>query len=526
MQQAGGGTCASQQQQQMEERVLRFLRGVQHRIQAAAEGAAPPAWHTFPTQQAAFDLADSEPGLEVYSVEQGPAGRRRFIATSRSEFWRRYRDMLPQHRHLYEIIRQGAPCHLYFDLEFVPAENPARDGVAAVDGLLSLVREQLRASFQLDMQDSWVLELDSSTEAKFSRHVVVRLPDAAFASNAHVGAFVLQLCSDARQRRHEDARCAALIVNKEGGEEALLVDTAVYTRNRAFRLYLSSKWGKQAVLESTSRFGGAGLTMQECFEAALVTNVPPEAGLLRCFEETAEEAAAATAGGASASAAAQLRSLARREASSASHVCYGPLPYTGLEDFVNSVCCEGGVQGRVRSWLRLEDPGQPPLLCINVQGNRFCGNIGRAHKSNGIFYVVDVRSGSWCQRCYDPDCRHYRSPLTPLPPHILALWQQHPPLPTTPAAATDVRQHQRYGNLPLRALVTEAASSEAADDSLMLQALEEYEQTGVLQPPAQQQVAQQQPAQQQAEQLQSADDHLLLQALLQYEAGTGQASGR
>jgi hypothetical protein len=51
----------------------------------------------------------------------------------------------------------------------------------------------------------------------------------------------------------------------------------------------------------------------------------------------------------------------------------------------------------------------------------------------------------------------------------------------------------------------------------MLQALEEYEQTGVLQPPAQQQ---------QAEQLQSADDHLLLQALLQYEAGTGQASGR
>lgn len=56
----------------------------------------------------------------------------------------------------------------------MPAENPARDGVAAVDGLLSLVREQLRSSFQLDMQDSWVLELDSSTEAKFSRHVVVR----------------------------------------------------------------------------------------------------------------------------------------------------------------------------------------------------------------------------------------------------------------------------------------------------------------------------------------------------------------
>lgn len=34
-------------------------------------------------------------------------------------------------------------------------------------------------------------------------------------------------------------------------KQALVVDEAVYTRNRAFRLYLSSKAGKQATLECT-----------------------------------------------------------------------------------------------------------------------------------------------------------------------------------------------------------------------------------------------------------------------------------
>jgi hypothetical protein len=63
---------------------------------------------------------------------------------------------------------------------------------------------------------------------------------------------------------------------------------------------------------------------------------------------------------------------------------------------------QGGVAGSVRSWALL-DGGS--LLLLNVRGNRWCGNIGRAHRSNGIFYVVDLQQGWWCQRCYDPDCR-------------------------------------------------------------------------------------------------------------------------
>ncbi|KAL4438218.1 hypothetical protein ABPG77_010579 [Micractinium sp. CCAP 211/92] len=516
-----------------------------------AEGLerAAHVWEEFPTQQPAFERADSQPGLEVFSVEVNTEGKRRFIATSRELFWKRYCDMMPEHRHYYEIIRQGRPCHLYFDLEFATTDNPGLDGKAATDAVVALVGEKLRGAFQLEMQPGWVLELDSSTEAKFSRHLVIRIPDAAFASSAHVGAFVLQLCAAARERRGEDPRAALLTVTK-GDEEALFVDPAVYSRNRAFRLYLSSKKGKQAVLHNTGRYGGAMLSQHQMFEASLITAVEPGARLLRSFDEAAEEEAEGPA-------AARRRALRGAAAQGAPGggllgvaACYGPCPYPALEEFITSVCCEGGMQGRVRSWAALEDD----LLLFTMRDNRFCSNVGRPHKSNGIYYVVDLRGGSWCQKCFDPDCRHYRSPLAPLPPHLLGLLP-----PQQPDALALLRPAGRHHCPPGSAqpsgwpsAVTWAGgrSSSASDgeltddeESLMLQAVESYELSQAQQAQQQQQLEAAtgpnaaagpgaaaaaeaprglgQAAELTARQEPADDDELLLEALLQYEMQSG-----
>ena len=48
----------------------------------------------------------------------------------------------------------------------------------------------------------------------------------------------------------------------------------VYTRNRAFRLLLSSKFGKEACLAPTGRWGDRHMTMQQLFFASLVTHLP------------------------------------------------------------------------------------------------------------------------------------------------------------------------------------------------------------------------------------------------------------
>ena len=45
----------------------------------------------------------------------------------------------------------------------------------------------------MDLKACQVIELDSCTQQKFSRHLIIRLPGLAFCTNAHVGAFVRQV---------------------------------------------------------------------------------------------------------------------------------------------------------------------------------------------------------------------------------------------------------------------------------------------------------------------------------------------
>jgi hypothetical protein len=62
---------------------------------------------------------------------------------ARQVLWRRYCNIPAEHRHFYEVIRAGQPCHLYFDLEFMRVTNADTDGDALVDLLVELLKEFL-----------------------------------------------------------------------------------------------------------------------------------------------------------------------------------------------------------------------------------------------------------------------------------------------------------------------------------------------------------------------------------------------
>ena len=82
---------------------------------------------------------------------------------------------------------------------------------------------------------------------------------------------------------------------------------------------------------------------------------------------------------------------------------------------------------------------------------RWCGNINRPHKSNGVYFVVDLAEGSWSQRCYDPSCRGYRSPPMPLPHGVWDLcrtWLEPPKLHPAPSAV-----HEGTGSISSTAQV-------------------------------------------------------------------------
>ena len=302
-------------------------------------------WFPFPHQAAAFEHADKHLAdggdASCWAVELSSTGRRSYVVASRADFWKRYRMLPPACRHHYEIIRNGEPCHLYFDLEYCLRANPHVDGERMVSTLCAEVKNALAITLGTDAPPSCrIVDLASCTPKKFSRHLIFRLTDgSAFADNLHAGRFVHSLCASLVGRRASEPNIAELFVlppasssstagcnaggaaagdecgagAAAGGAAAIgtttppasrvcFVDLSVYSRNRCFRLYSSSKVGKTATLQP------AGWSEEEVFTMPYAeekgsqlrrgTNLAPPSRpcslLLACYTRVLHAAAALT----------------------------------------------------------------------------------------------------------------------------------------------------------------------------------------------------------------------------------------
>ncbi|XP_073123711.1 uncharacterized protein [Henckelia pumila] len=268
-------------------RLLRLLHEIRADL-AEQNKLRVEIWKTFPRQEEAIKLAKQHADARVFSYQDHVNGVRRFLVSKYKEFWQRYKGMISQFRHHYEVIQEGLPCHLYFDLEFNKRENAGRNGDEMVDLLLIVTFDALLEKYSFQGNHDMVVELDSSTEdiedlqerayrnenlpafftcsyalsvlllaEKFSRHLIIRLPKTAFKDNSHVGAFVAEICSRIYSYKERDENFQKLFVSKDSSSDSQhqpFVDTAVYSRNRCFRLYLSSKAGKKSVLLASGRF--------------------------------------------------------------------------------------------------------------------------------------------------------------------------------------------------------------------------------------------------------------------------------
>jgi hypothetical protein len=203
-----------------------FIFGLRHNFsgQLFSHG-----FFTFPTQSKAFEFADSHRHmcLMLFAEETSSQGQRRFAAAPATTFWLAYSKLEPSQRHWYEVIREGTPCHLYFDVEFQVANCPGWDGDLMVGTLMNAVQELLMAWFGLSLPMQSIFELDSTTTSKFSRHLVVTLDQVAWLNNMHVGAFVTQVMAYLHESRHEP-RFECFFAN----DKSAFVDLSVYTANR------------------------------------------------------------------------------------------------------------------------------------------------------------------------------------------------------------------------------------------------------------------------------------------------------
>ncbi|GAV76314.1 Herpes_UL52 domain-containing protein [Cephalotus follicularis] len=380
-------------------------------------------WATFPRQDEALKVAKGHANVHVFSYQDHVNGQRRFLVSTYKEFWRRYKSMDSKFRHHYEVIQEGLPCHLYYDLEFSKQNNPEKIGDEMVDVLISVTFEVLLEKYSIQGNREWVVELDSSTAEKFSRHVVIRITKMAFKDNSHAGAFVAEICSQIARLRGRNGRFEILFIRKDSSSpespSQLFVDTAVYSRNRCFRLALSSKAGKKSVLLPTGRFKCKDMGEEEMFMASLICKMDADCEkLLLCKMELD---CVKTLHFDTEQVNQNYGKYCSTSQEFALNVCLGDVPMTqfmgqspfpALDKFIESVASIGNVTGKIRSWYLFSKYG---LMVYSMSRNRYCERIGRQHKSNHVMYVVDLTGAVFYQKCHDPDCRGYRSPFRPLP---------------------------------------------------------------------------------------------------------------
>ncbi|XP_028255631.1 DNA-directed primase/polymerase protein isoform X2 [Parambassis ranga] len=413
-------------------------------------------WKLFPRQSMAIGFAQScKEAVHVFALEKENVslGQRIFLVTSYSELWHYYRTYTQSLMHCYEVIPEGAVCKLYFDLEFHRPSNKGSDGKTMVSLLIQYVCDKLMEIYGIKCSEKNVLNLDSSTEEKFSRHLIFCLQNAAFKDNVHVGSFIHAIlqpvlnkanCLDngmtsvsentdswihevpvmkpakegsmaespqIKRRKQEEPDLSFLQVKNKDGRDCLFVDLGVYTKNRNFRLYKSSKVGKNAAftVAEDNKFTPKpekGISAEESvFLASLVCNVSFTGQRILSWDipETKERRS--------------LMPHSQQESTSSSSLLSGCLssPHKEVDSFVLTVVNKDGIQGSIRRWNYF---AAEQLLVYDIAKYRWCENVGRFHKSNNIMIVVDFKEEVWYQKCHDPDCRNFRSSSYPLPQEI------------------------------------------------------------------------------------------------------------
>ena len=177
--------------------------------------------------------------------DEGGAPKRWFVATP-AEVDEGYARLPPQDRHVYEVIDARRPCWAYFDLEFTRKDglNAAVDGDALTKRVVSAACDRLMVAAGERPLEIEVIVLASARPTKFSRHVVLRphwtdgarraAPLAGSQHAGHLAEVVVKALGDALTVQSDDARTTSF------------VDTGVYTLDRCFRVWGSTKHGDDA----------------------------------------------------------------------------------------------------------------------------------------------------------------------------------------------------------------------------------------------------------------------------------------
>jgi DNA-directed primase/polymerase protein len=315
-----------------------------------------------------------------------------FLVSSLETFWNEYKNLPKKYHYFYEIIPYFESCNLYLDCEYMIQQNENVNGEKLIQVLLDELKKELKDKFDVLLKDSNVYDMDSSTNIKFSRHLIIHLTNEngdkiCFKDNRQIGLFMKQFTLKLNNSYPE------FLLEKENlSEKTSFVDLSVYSKNRSFRLFLSSKKDKFSYLEISESNKSFYIGDEDFFLKSLCVSKEFNNLLTVDNEEFPTNQNFTKIE--------NLNSL------------------TDLNSFIEALISDGrdSSEGKISSILNLDNGKK---IIYSIKNYRYCENIKRPHKSNNIYFVVDIDRNCLFQKCYDPDCKDYRSPETRIPNQII-----------------------------------------------------------------------------------------------------------
>ena len=276
-------------------------------------------------------------------------------------------------KHWYECLLERRPSRIFLDVE-------SSSMVVHIQDIVERLRQAIQLKYNITPE---IKVLDSCSDQKQSWHV---LCTNIYLKNVyHVGAFVRRF-----------------VLSMQDSPNCASIDTAVYTKNRMFRVNQSSKYGSLRILKHedpwwTLLVQTENVPYVECLEIDQSIPVSTSAHPEHLFEFV--------------NGAWSKRKSNRRvsaNASPSSCPCLTPI-LDWLDTNISAKTCRHNTSFTEEGHYRVSTR------------SKICQIAHRTHRGNNIWFDVDVNRQIVYQKCYDEECRH-KSAVVDVPVQLWSRW--------------------------------------------------------------------------------------------------------
>lgn len=358
-------------------------------------------------QTKAFEYADNHGGLPVFGVQETKTGGYSYAVTSWANFFAVYLLVSAADRCFYEIIRPSRPINMYIDAECYRSTNaqlaPGSEAERfIVSELERVVTHALVSLFGVNSADVSVFRADASDQEKLSCHFVFHVKGRVLEDYLTAGKVIEYIASTT-----PTDSVLWVFDRKDPSRKVLFADRGVYTLNRLFRMYQSTKKGSKRYLRVLPEESPGDSVNHTFFWRSLVTWFDQTAGDLKLLSVEGKYERGGTAKRPRGTAVSK-RIDAPRSAPAGGDCAALAAKLTGM--FVDNA------YGIVAD----EDSSE---VMIRVR-THVC-EMGGVHSSNHIYYIINLSDATYYQGCPAERCKGKTGEVREVPPEFKAAIEEY-----------------------------------------------------------------------------------------------------